>query len=61
MLYLCNGISNFVIDLIDIGENTTLWNHRLGHMIEKRMQSLHSRNLFPGLKHVDLDFYENCV
>jgi len=39
----------------------TLWHHRLGNMSEKRMQILHSRNLFLGLKHVDLKFCENCV
>jgi hypothetical protein len=38
-----------------------LWHHRLGHMSEKGMQILHSRNLLPGLKHVDLEFCENCV
>ena len=60
-LYLCNGISNFVNALTSTREDTTLWHHRLGHMSEKGMQILHSRNLLPGLKHVDLKFCENCV
>ena len=60
-LYLCNGISNSVNALTSTGEDTALWHHRLGHMSEKGMQILHSRNLLPGLKHVDLKFYENCV
>jgi len=30
-------------------------------MSEKGMQILHSRNMLPGLKHVDLKFYDNCV
>jgi len=30
-------------------------------MSQKGMQILHSRNLLPGLKHVDLDFCENYV
>ena len=30
-------------------------------MSEKGMKILHSRNLLPGLKNVDLDFCENCV
>ena len=30
-------------------------------MSEKGMQILHSRNLLPGLKHVDLKLCENCV
>eukprot|EP00253_Pinus_taeda_P007037 PITA_07037 len=44
-----------------IEEDTTLRHHRLRHMSEKGMQILHSRNLLPGLKHVDLKFCENCV
>jgi len=27
----------------------------------KGMKILHSRNSLPGLKNVDLDFYENCI
>ena len=30
-------------------------------MSEKGMKIFHSRNLFPGLKNVDLDFCENCI
>ena len=60
-LYLCNGISNFVNALTSTGEDMALWHHRFGHMSEKGMQILHLRNLLPGLKHVDLDFCENCV
>jgi len=60
-LYLCNGISNSVNVLTPTGEDLALWHHRLRHMGEKGMQILHSRNLFPGLKHVDLKFCENCV
>ena len=30
-------------------------------MSEKGMKILHSRNLLPGLKNVDLDFSENCI
>jgi len=60
-LYLCDGISNYVNALTSTREDMTLWHHRLGHMSEKGMQILHSRNLFPGLKHVDLEFCDNCV
>ena len=60
-LYLCNGISNSVNALTSTGEDMSLWHHRLGHMSEKGMQILHSRNLLSGLKHVDLKFCENCV
>ena len=34
-LYLCNDTSNSVNALTSTGEDTTLWNHRLGHMSEK--------------------------
>ena len=60
-LYLCNVISNSVNALSSTGEDTTLWHHRLGNMSEKGMQILDSRNLLPGLKHVDLELCENCV
>ena len=60
-LYLCNGISNSVNALTSKGADATLWHHRLGHMSEKGMKILHSRNLLPGLKNVDLDFCENCI
>ena len=60
-LYLCNGISNSVSDLTSRREDMALWHHRLGHMSEKGMHILHSRNLLLGLKHVDLEFCENFV
>ena len=60
-LYLCNGISNSVNALTSKGADAALWHHRLGHMSEKGMNILHSRNLLPGLKDVDLDFCENCI
>jgi hypothetical protein len=41
--------------------DTTLWNHRLGHMSEKGMHILHKINLLSNLKQIDLDFYEHCV
>ena len=60
-LYLCNGITNSVNALTSKGADAALGNHRLRHMSEKGMNILHSRNLFPGLKNVDLDFCENCI
>eukprot|EP00253_Pinus_taeda_P002476 PITA_02476 len=60
-LYLCNGISNSVNALTSKGADAELWHHRLGHISEKGMKILHSRNLFPGLKNVDLDFCKNCI
>ncbi len=60
-LYLCNGISNSVNALTSKGADAALWHHMLGHMSEKGMKILHSRNLLPSLKNVDLDFCENCI
>ena len=60
-MYLCNGIYNSVNALTSKGADAALWHHRLGHMSEKGMKILHSRNLLPGLKNVDLDFCENCI
>jgi hypothetical protein len=60
-LYLCTGNTDSSISLASTGVDTTLWNHRLGHMSEKGMHILHKRNLFPDLKQIDLDFCEHCV
>ena len=38
-----------------------MWNHSLGHMIEKGMKILHKRNLLADLKQIDLDFCEHYV
>jgi hypothetical protein len=58
-LYLCIVNVDSSISLASTGVNTTLWHHRLGHMTEKGMHILHKMNLFPDLKHVDLDFCEH--
>jgi hypothetical protein len=60
-LYLCTSNVNSSISLASRGVDTTLWNHRLGHMSEKAMQLLHKMNLFPYLKQVDLDLWEHCL
>jgi hypothetical protein len=39
-LYLCTGNVDSSISLYSTGVDTTLWNHRLGHMSEKGMQIL---------------------
>ena len=41
--------------------DSSIWHHRLGHMSEKGMKLLHSKNLLLGLKNIDLEFCENCV
>jgi hypothetical protein len=60
-LYLCTGN---IIPFIYLGStvvDTTLWNHRIGHMSRKGMKILQKRNLFPDLKQIDLNFCEHCV
>jgi hypothetical protein len=60
-LYLCTGNVDSSIYLSSICVDTTLWNHRIGHMSKKGMQILLKRNLLPDLKQVDLDLCEHCV
>ena len=60
-MYLCTGNIDSSISLASTRVDTTLWNHRLGHMSEKGMQILHKINLFPYLKQIDLDFCEHFV
>jgi hypothetical protein len=49
-LYLCTGNTDSSISLASTSVDTTLWNHRLGHMSEKGMKILHKRNLLPDIK-----------
>ena len=44
-----------------VDSNTALWHNRLGHMSEKGMKVLHSKNVLPGPKCVNMDFCESCV
>jgi hypothetical protein len=60
-LYLCIGNIDSSLSLDSTRVDTTLWNHRLGHMSEKGMQILHKNNLFPYLKQIYLYFCEHCV
>ena len=47
--------------IIVVDSNTVLWHKRLGHMSEKGMKVIHSKKVLPGLKCVNMDFYESCV
>ena len=71
-MYLCIGNNYSTLFAIDIDNvvkavvndartDLVVWHHRLGHISEKGMQILHSKNLLLGLKNIDLDFCENCV
>lgn len=60
-LYLLNSIFDFSMDLDSTNEDVTLWHYILGHMSKKGIQILHSINLLPNLKHVDLGFCEHYI
>ena len=71
-LYLCIGntystlvatnIDNVVKATVNVARtDLVVWNHRLEHMSEKGMKILHSKNLLPRLKNIDLELCENCV
>ena len=55
-------IDNAVKAIVNVARtDSVVWHHRLGHMSEKGMKILHTKNLLPGLKNIDLEFCENCV
>ena len=60
-LYLCPHNTDYFISVASTETCVALWHHRLDHMSEKGIQILHSRKLLPDLKHVSLEFCENCV
>ncbi|KAK3032819.1 hypothetical protein RJ639_035425 [Escallonia herrerae] len=61
-VYTLSGTHNHSISLaFTENQRTTLWQHRLGHLSESGMKILHSKNALPGMKNIQLDFYEGCV
>ncbi|KAK2985190.1 hypothetical protein RJ640_010479 [Escallonia rubra] len=61
-LYTLLGTYNHSISLASTeNPRTTLWHHRLRHLSESGMRILHSKNLLPGMKNIQLDFCEGCV
>ena len=38
-----------------------LWDNRLGHMSEKGIKLLHSKQFIPSLECVNMDFCESCA
>jgi len=43
------------------GLDARVWHQRLGHMSEKGMNVMLSKDKLSGLKSIDLDFCEDCV
>ena len=59
---VATNIDNAVKATVNVARtNLVVWHHRLGHMSEKGMKILHSKNLLLGLKNIDLELCENCV
>ena len=52
-----------VENLAVFGENTMLWNQRLGHVEEKGLNILHGNGTVEVMSDfsLDFDFYEHCV
>ena len=50
-----------IIAVTDASTNTSLWHRRLGHMSEKGMKMLLSKEKLLELKSIDFDMYESCI
>ena len=53
--------SKDTISVTDSSVDSKLWNRRLGHMSEKRMKLLESKEKLPNLKSVDVGLYQDCI
>ena len=49
------------ISIASLEADAGVWHRRLGHMSEKRMKVMLAKDKLPGLKYVELNFYEGCV
>ena len=47
--------------IVTVDSDIALWRNRLGHMSEKGMKVLHSKQFLLGLKYVNMDFCESCI
>ena len=43
-----------MISVAEVGNNSSLWHQRLGHMSEKGMKLIVSKGKIPNLKHIDV-------
>ena len=60
----CSGTIVAVVQgeqIAAVDSDTALWHNKLGHMSEKGMKLIHSKKVLPGLKCVNMDFFESCV
>ena len=49
------------IAVVNASTDTSLWHCRLGHMSEKGMKMLLSKEKLPELKSIDFDMCESCI
>ena len=49
------------IAVVDASTDTSLWHRKLGHMSEKGMKMLLSKEKLPKLKSIDFDMCESCI
>ena len=49
------------ITVVDASTDTSLWHYKLGHMSEKGMEILLSKEKLPELKSIDFDMCECCI
>jgi len=50
-----------MISVVEVGNSSSLWHQRLGHMSEKGMKLMVSKGKIPNLKHVDVGPCEHCI
>jgi len=50
-----------MISVAEVGNNSSLWHQRVGHMSEKGMKLMVSKGKIPNLKHVDVGPCEHCI
>ncbi|XP_020266354.1 uncharacterized protein LOC109841827 [Asparagus officinalis] len=59
-LYMTAG-ARYLISVIAYNETSNLWHRRLGHMSEKGMKIMHTKEKLPGLKSVEIDMCEDSI
>ena len=59
-LYMTSSLRD-TIEIADASTDTSLWHRRLGHISEKGMKMLLSKEKLPKLKSIDFDMCESCI
>jgi len=50
-----------MISVAEVGNSSSLWHQRLGHMSEKEMKLMVSKGKITNLKHVDIGSCKHCM